>query len=406
MRPATLDLRPTTFPRTLFLDHAAVLGGAELSLLDIAREAGPESVVALYADGPFRDRLSEAGVAVEVLNAPQALLDVTRDGGLAGALGVVPAIGAQARRVAKRLRDFDVALANSQKAFVTAALAAPLARRPVVWHLRDVMTADHFSRANRTVAITLANRFAAAVICNSQATADAFVEAGGKPGLVRVVLNGIDAAPFDAVTVAQVAKAKAELGLDERPIVGVFSRLAPWKGQHVLLDALAGTNGSLGLPGVQALVVGDAIFPEDRAYAETLRARAAASSLAGRVTFAGFRDDVPVLLHCCDIVAHTSVAAEPFGRVIVEGMLAERAVVATAAGGAVEILTDAPDDSATGRLVPPGDAAALRTALAALLADPSRTRTMAAAARTDAETRFGTGRVAREVAEVLQEAVA
>lgn len=386
--------RPKAFPRTLFLDHAAVLGGAELSLLDIARSAGPESVVALYADGPFRIRLSESGVAVEVLDAPQALLDVTRDGGLAGALGVVPAIWAQARRVARRLRDFDVALANSQKAFVTAALAAPLARRPVVWHLRDVMTADHFSRANRTVAITLANRFAAAVICNSQATADAFVEAGGKEKLVRVVLNGIDPAPFDAVTGEEVAAAKAALGLDERPVVGVFSRLAPWKGQHVLLNALEG------LPDVQALVVGDAIFPEDRAYAETLRSQAAQPPLAGRVVLPGFRNDVPVLLHCCDIVAHTSVAAEPFGRVIVEGMLAERAVVATAAGGAVEIL----DDQTTGRLVPPGDAAALRTALAALLADPSRTRTMAAAARTDALTRFGTPRVAQEVAAVLREA--
>ncbi|MEL6611522.1 MAG: glycosyltransferase family 4 protein, partial [Bacteroidota bacterium] len=314
-------------------------------------------------------------------------------GGLAGALGVVPAIWAQARRVARRLRDFDVALANSQKAFVTAALAAPLARRPVVWHLRDVMTADHFSRANRTVAITLANRFAAAVICNSQATADAFVEAGGKEKLVRVVLNGIDPAPFDAVTGEEVAAAKAALGLDERPVVGVFSRLAPWKGQHVLLNALEG------LPDVQALVVGDAIFPEDRAYAETLRSQAAQPPLAGRVVLPGFRNDVPVLLHCCDIVAHTSVAAEPFGRVIVEGMLAERAVVATAAGGAVEIL----DDQTTGRLVPPGDAAALRTALAALLADPSRTHTMAAAARTDALTRFGTARVAQDVAAVLRE---
>ncbi|MEL7171285.1 MAG: glycosyltransferase, partial [Bacteroidota bacterium] len=136
-----------------------------------------------------------------------------------------------------------------------------------------------------------------------------------------------------------------------------------------------------------------------RAYAETLRSQAAQPPLAGRVVLPGFRNDVPVLLHCCDIVAHTSVAAEPFGRVIVEGMLAERAVVATAAGGAVEIL----DDQTTGRLVPPGDAAALRTALAALLADPSRTRTMAAAARTDALTRFGTARVAQDVAAVLRE---
>ena len=66
-----------------------------------------------------------------------------------------------------------------------------------------------------------------------------------------------------------------------------------------------------------------------------------------------------------DIVAHTSSAPEPFGRVVVEGMLARRPVIATGAGGVPEIVS-----AGTGVLVPPGDAMALAAAFTRLLSDP------------------------------------
>jgi glycosyltransferase involved in cell wall biosynthesis len=67
----------------------------------------------------------------------------------------------------------------------------------------------------------------------------------------------------------------------------------------------------------------------------------------------------------CDVVVHASVLAEPFGRVVVEAMLASRPVVATRTGGVPEVVTD----GETGLLVPPGDVQALRHALERLLAD-------------------------------------
>ncbi len=62
-----------------------------------------------------------------------------------------------------------------------------------------------------------------------------------------------------------------------------------------------------------------------------------------------------------DIVVHTSIAPEPFGRVIVEGMLARKPVIATRAGGALETI----DEGVTGLLVAPGDVAALKAQPAA-----------------------------------------
>src|SRR5262249_31786566 len=140
---------------------------------------------------------------------------------------------------------------------------------------------------------------------------------------------------------------------------------AAWKGQHVALAAVAA------LPEVQLIVVGDAMFGE-RAYADDLRRRAKDLGIADRVHFLGFRTDVAYLMRMVDIVLHTSVAAEPFGRVILEGMLAERPVVATDAGGAREIVLN----GLTGLLVPPGDPQALRVAMAELLPDAERRRGM------------------------------
>ena len=366
--------------RVLFLSHAGVLGGAELSLLDLARGLGARARVTLFQDGPFRERLDAAGVGVGVVPASAGMLGVGRGGGALSSIRSVPGVLRQVRAVARQACASDVLYANSQKAFVVAALAGPLARRPVVWHLRDLLTAEHFGATHRRLVVALANGLAARVIANSAATAAAFVEAGGRPGKVRVVHNGIASGPFDAVTEADVRQTRAALGLGPGPVVGVFSRLAPWKGQHVLIDALPR------LPGVQALFVGEALFGED-AYAAGLHARAAALGVADRVVFAGFRADVPALMAACDVVAHTSVAAEPFGRVVVEGMLAARPVVASDAGGVREIV----DDGRTGRLVRPGDPAALADAVAALLARPGEARRMAAAGRDAARARFSVG---------------
>jgi len=85
-----------------------------------------------------------------------------------------------------------------------------------------------------------------------------------------------------------------------------------------------------------------------------------------------------------DIVVHTSTAPEPFGRVLVEGMLAGRVVVASRAGGAVEVL----HDGVTGALVEPGNPAALARCLEALLADGSRRRAMEVCARAHASRQF------------------
>lgn len=73
------------------------------------------------------------------------------------------------------------------------------------------------------------------------------------------------------------------------------------------------------------------------------------------------------------LIVHASTAAEPFGRVLVEAMLAGSPLIASRAGGALEIV----EDGVTGRLVAPGSVAELRAAMARILAEPGEAAAMA-----------------------------
>jgi glycosyltransferase involved in cell wall biosynthesis len=155
------------------------------------------------------------------------------------------------------------------------------------------------------------------------------------------------------------------------------------------------------MPDVHALVVGGALFSGEAPYEAELRSRAELPGFAGRVHMLGARDDVPRLLAACDVVVHASVLAEPFGRVLVEAMLANRPIVATAAGGVPEVVSD----GETGVLVPPGDAQALGEALDALRRDPARVAALSRRGADHARARFsresmlaGVRRVILEVA--------
>ncbi|MBM3889663.1 MAG: glycosyltransferase family 4 protein, partial [Verrucomicrobia bacterium] len=237
--------------------------------------------------------------------------------------------------------------------------------------------------------------FCARVIANSRATAAAFVANGGRPDRVRVVLNGIDPAPFQRLAAEEIDALRGQLGVAGVPTVGVFSRLAPWKGQHVLLEALSQ------LPGAHALLVGEALFGEQD-YANTLRELAVKLGIADRVHFLGFRQDIPQLMSLVDVVAHTSVTPEPFGRVLVEGMLARRPVVAARAGGVLEIV----EDGVTGLLVAPGDARGLASVLRDLFADPNKARALAEAGYATAIQRFSVEALLRGVTEQVSEVLA
>jgi glycosyltransferase involved in cell wall biosynthesis len=377
----------------LFVSQTAEKGGAELVMMDLITHGPEDWGACFFTDGPAARDLAIAGREPMVLTGESNVLNIRRGASAFRLLSAAGGVLSLARSLAQAAQGYRVVCANSQKALFVAALATRFMRRPLVWFLHDILTDPAFSGNTRRAAVIFANLFASRVVVNSKATGRAFVAAGGRADRVRLVYCGFDLAAHPKANAMAAKDLRGRFGLSDAPVIGLFGRLNRWKGQHVLLRALAK------LPDVQAIIVGAALFDYD-GYEAELRELAHSEGLADRVHFTGFVEDVPNIMAGVDVVVHASTHPEPFGRVVVEGMLAGRPVVATRGGGVDEIVSD----GETGLLVPPDDPPALAAAILRLLSEPAFAERIAQSGLDTARKRFSIERACRDMAAVLNEA--
>src|SRR5262249_51653791 len=144
------------------------------------------------------------------------------------------------------------------------------------------------------------------------------------------------------------AEVRTALGIEPAHLaIGMAANIQPWKGQDVTLRAMAALAARF--PDLTAVFAGGVVRGAEW-YQAALDDFAPAQGLVPRVRFLGSRSDVPDLVNAVDVVVHASVTPEPFGRVLIEAMALGKPVVASAAGGVLEIV----DDGRSGFLVPPG----------------------------------------------------
>jgi len=376
--------------KILFLDQTGKLGGAELVLLDTAKSYQGTCLVGLFEDGPFRILLEQQQIQVQVL-ATQPL-EVRKDSSFIQGLGSLGQLLHLIAKVVQLSRNYDLIYANTQKALVVGALASFFSNRPLVFHLHDILSEEHFSRANRHLSVALANRFASRVIAVSKAAQTAFVAAGGRPDLVKVVYNGYEPERYQNQEANRVQVRQQE-GLNGQFVVGHFSRLSPWKGQHILIEAITQCPED-----VIAVLVGDALFGEQD-YVEQLHQQVTRLGLKNRVRFLGFRSDVPQLMAACDLVAHTSTLAEPAARVIVESMLCGKPLVGVQTGGTVEFV----ESGETGWLVEPGNSQQLAEIITTCRNQPDYAAMIAKQAQIQASKRFNLTATNQQIAQLLKQ---
>ena len=376
--------------KILFLDQTGQAAGAERVLMDIAKPYRDTCLVGLFEDGPFKDLLEQTDIPVQVLTDQP--LQVRRESSLLQSLASLGQLIPLLLKVAQLSRKYDLIYVNTPKALVVGALASCLSDRPMVYHLHDILTPEHFSSANRRLLVALANRFAKQVIAVSQASRTAFLEAGGRPEIISVVYNGFEPERFQGFE-PERPSLRQDLGLHEQFVVGHFSRLSPWKGQHILIDAIARCSDN-----VTALIVGDALFGEQD-YVKQLRQQVADLGLEKRVQFLGFRSDVPQLMTACDLVVHTSTAPEPASRVLIEAMLCGKPLVASEDGGTVELV----ENGKTGLLIPPGDSHALASTISQCQNQPEQTANIAAQARIVSSDRFQLEKTRQQIDQLLRQ---
>jgi len=347
--------------------------------------------VILGEDGPLASRLLGAGISVEVLEMPEPARELPRERARPGAFPLMSVLGTAvyAARLARRLRQLrpDLVHTNSLKSALYGALAARATGIPAVWHVRDRIADDYLPAPAVRLVRTAARWLPDALIANSQAT---LATLGALRPLGIVVPSPV------VVRDPLRQTGRAQFRDREELRIGMIGRIAPWKGQHVFLEAFSrafprGTE--------RAVVVGAPLFGEsEEAYARELRKRASELGLDGRVEFRGFREDLDSELARLDVLVHASVIPEPFGQVVIEGMGFGLPVAAAGAGGPAEVI----EQGVNGLLYPPGDVEALSDLLKELASDTDLRRRLGDAAREKAK-EFAPERIARQVMNLYED---
>jgi glycosyltransferase involved in cell wall biosynthesis len=354
------------------------LGGGEMmfrQLMEHGRGQGIEWIAVFTKDGPMVEETRARGVETHLVEA--------------GRIRQVGRRIAAIRRIAALARERQVSLVfgwmvSSQ---LLAGPAAWLADLPSAWYQVGLPSPDWMDRF-----ATFCRARAVVVLSRDVAAAQARIRPLRPQHLVY---PGASIDEFAAVRAVSPAALRARFGLPSSgPVIGIVGRLQRWKGMHAVIAAM---------PVVRArhadahLVIVGGAHDTEPAYGDELRALVQANRLEGAVTFAGYQADVPHWMQAMDIVVHAS-DREPFGIVVVEAMALGKPVIAGAAGGPAEIITDGQD----GLLVPFNDVPALARAVTRFLDDPAFAQRCGAAAQTRALD-FSARRYATRLVDAIRE---
>ena len=328
-------------------------GGAELSTAEIAEAivaAGGRALVATEG-GRLAARIRKAGG--EVLSFAAATKNPAR-------------LLANAGKLTRLIERENVSLihARSRAPAWSALMAARRSSIPFVTTYHGAYAESGKIKRLYNSVMARADR----VIANSGYTAGLIETRYGTDKIkVRVIHRGVNMTEFDpaAIATSRVEAMRHAWGVPpERPIILHAARLTSWKGQRVLLDAVARLvrGGLIG----QAMLVFAGDDQGRTEYRDELVSLAAALGISNDVRFVGHVSDMAAAFALAHVAVVASIEPEAFGRTATEAQAMGCPVIATAIGAPPETVLAAGRDGidhATGWLVPPGDADALAQCL-------------------------------------------
>jgi glycosyltransferase involved in cell wall biosynthesis len=347
--------------KVLLLQDTTNYAGTEAHVLTLARALAQHTdvspIVGVTAGGELHMRCTKGSIPYHVLPKTPGMFN------LAGIIAVAKML---------RNREVHVVHAHNGRTSLVAVCAKLLTRTGSVVLTQHFIEPDYVNR--RGLAGKLAGNIHRFIlmnvdqhICISEAVKSAFIDRQ-ESGIidfasVHIVQNGIDDVyrSLERAECRNTLFSVLNLPLETR-IVLCVARLEPEKDVQALIKAVSAIKTSSPF---HCLIVGDG---NERDH---LAGLVWDTNIQDRVSFLGFRDDVPSIMKSADIFV-LPAPAEPFGLVVIEAMMAGLPVVAINNGGPAEIVIS----RQTGSLVSSGDVNAMRKAITALLENPTNCHAM------------------------------
>ncbi len=331
--------------RVLFVEanEDGSVGGSHQVLYDMVRymdRARVEPIILFYQDNRFSALFREAGIRVLTWDAVRAAERAINETGRPAKklLGLGKAI----LRRRDLLRDERIDLVhinNSPRVSRDDWMpAARLRGIPIVVSARGdaaPLPGDGLKARVGRWLITRHDR----VVAVSEYIAESMRAQGIPADRVCVVHDGVDRTKLERVGTRTAAEVRRDLQVPEgRVFVAAIGNIRSWKGQHVVLQALAAMAPAERAP-LFVVFVG-LVRDEDQGYFAELQEMVATHGLQDIARFAGSRTDVPDILTVADVMVHSSTTPEPGGTVVIESMTFGAPVVVASKGGHLDYLQE------------------------------------------------------------------
>jgi glycosyltransferase involved in cell wall biosynthesis len=366
--------------RVLFVENGLGFGGAVISLRTFLKHADRSRYHAILVHSLDEPRFATFKGIAETRHVRRLRLGTGLLSYFARRLNIDVARDAfRLARMVRREKADLVYLNNDLMNNLAGLLAARILGIPVVLHERDIPLAQ--SGLARLVA-----NWPEHYLAISGPVREALLRYGVSANKITMVPEGLDLDMYQLASADDLAQLRTELGISSNaPLVVLAGMVMSWKGQHVLLDAVPAVLAAY--PEARFVIVGEPP-PGGGGYLKFLKDKTYGLGVQDAVLFSGYRQDIPRLMQAADIVVHASVSPEPFGRVVIEGMVMGSVVIATDIGAPPEIIRS----SETGYLVPPDDPRALAERIIEVLSDPDSASAIGRAARADAVHKYAVER--------------
>ncbi|MEH9277688.1 glycosyltransferase family 4 protein [Klebsiella pneumoniae] len=315
--------------KVLFVNHTSLMGGAEFCLYEyllnsnLLKEEGVECGFLTFSPGHFLNKIEDGRIKKILVDFDSVLAKQKRKLNILSLFTLLFNAPRFIKNVRRIIKKYDVIYCNTLKSYIIISMACMFNKKKIILHLHDALSKRVFSTAVlKTIKLlSLINR--PYIISNSEFSLNCYKHAGGYYQHEEVIPNGIICADnFN----------QGNTILSEK-IIKILSlgRISPWKGQLNVLKAIRQ------LEHVELRIVGSPLFGE-MDYHEELKSFVIENKLQNRVFFYDYTTELEPHFRWADILIHSSIEDEPFGRVIIEGLYHGKVVIVTDGGGATEII--------------------------------------------------------------------
>ncbi len=331
-------------PQKILMLHSSsdMYGASKIFLITLLqlKDAGHAVYVVLSEEGALAEAIRKEGVEVHIIRLGILRRKYFNPSGLFNRLQVIRNAHRELVTLVKE-KQITHLYSNTTAVLVGAWVARDL-RIFHTWHIHEIIAQPRWLA---WILGKMVGKYANRVIVVSQAVKEFWNQIIPHKDLT-VIYNGIDYSSY----MNAAASLRKELAVpEERLLVGMIGRISHWKGQGYFLDMAKKITEIH--PDVAFVIAGDA-FPGSEQLVTEMQRKIIALGLEKQVYTLGFRTDVPEILASLDIFVLPSILPDPLPTVILEAMASGKPVVATAHGGACEMVVD----HETGYLIPWDDA--------------------------------------------------